>query len=225
MAQDVEAELADVQRERNDMEERIDLRYEETNGKDEDMTETQVASEEPPSPRTLSPVTFAEILDAVKGGAFLKTEIEMIVAKLVPLWPESGVDGLAEDDLGGYRMGTDCRMNREEMKIGTRPVLVGTDARGFWLPPDRSCLVSMMKNGSVAGTDPLGFRYLPDRLLFRLKMLLCGRREENVPPGTDERCFQWAPDWMGRELRKITGEVSVSLSENKYAAGIRTDEQ
>lgn len=85
MVQEVEAELAVVRRECDDMKEHINLHYEETNGKDEDMTRTQVASEEPLSPRTRSPVMFAGLLDAVKRKAFLKTEIQMIVVELVPL--------------------------------------------------------------------------------------------------------------------------------------------
>lgn len=88
------------------------------------------------------------------------------------------------------------------------------DARSFRMPPDRSCLVLMIKDGSLAGMDPLGFWYPPDGLLFGLKMLLRGSREENVPPGMNERCFWGPPDWMEREPRKIMGEVSVSSSEN-----------
>lgn len=110
------------------------------------------------------------------------------------------------------------------MKIGMRPVLAGTDARGFQLPPDGSHLVSMLKDSSVAGMDPLGFRHPPDGLLFGLKLLLRGSGEEDVPPGTDKRCFRGPPDWMERESRTMKGEARMFLGEDECAAGAGTDE-
>lgn len=157
MVFDAEAELTEVRRECADLEEQIKLRTSEVNDKDEDTTENRVTREEPPSSPTRSPVTFAGLLVAVQEVTLLKTEIQEIVAELAPSWPQSQVEDIARENRGWIKLETTCRRSSKETRYEMRPLLAGTDARGFRLPPDGARTFKM-----TAGTDERSFCCPPD---------------------------------------------------------------
>lgn len=171
---------------------------------------------------------FAGLLAVVREMEASKNKLQLIVEELTPSRPQALDDVFAGDKIRLHKKWTDHRMSGKWNSTGRKPVMVGTDARGFWLPPDGvGALKAAVGAGKrlttknviaislmPAGTDPLGFRHPPNGWLYGTRLLMGGGREMTEPSGTNQRSF-WGPSDLAAarqaghlELSKIVGAVA-----------------